>query len=530
MLLVAGAVVSALVGVLAGSGGAALLLRRAFDSRGGPPILPAEDPHELRWSPVIEASASAMVMVDRDGTIHLVNGKAEALFGYTREELVGARIEILVPLALRTRHPELVSGFFNRPQARPMGAGRDLFGLRKDGVEVPVEIGLNPIETPEGMFTLASIIDITERKRQEDALRRSAAALERQEQRLRQVVEASASAMLMIDSDRVIQLANRRAEELFGYTREELLGQPIELLVPEGLRERHPEQVRAFFARPETRTMGGGRDLYALRKDGVETPVEIGLNPIEAPEGLFTLASIIDITERKRQEDELRRSNAELEQFAYIASHDLQEPLRMVASYTELLAERYRGRLDEKADRYIHYASDGAKRMQRLIADLLTYSRVGSQGRPLVAVDANAVLAGVGDMFEAQLKTVDGMIEAASLPQVLADEGQLYQLFQNLIGNAIKFRGEAPLRITVGAAQERGQWVFCVRDNGMGLDMHHASRIFDMFQRLHERGKYEGSGIGLAISKRIVERHGGRLWVESEPGQGAAFFFTLQRA
>jgi PAS domain S-box-containing protein len=578
------------------------------------------------WSHfLVDAAPTAILMIDAERTIVLVNRAVESLFGYTREELVGQLIEILVPERARETHPAQVGTFLAAPEVRRMGAGRELYGRRKDGTEVPIEIGLNPVATPDGQRTMASIIDITERKRGET--------------RFQSVVEAAPNAMVMIDRDRRIALINRATETLFGYGRADLVGRRVEMLIPERFRDDHAGFVSGFLTAPGARAMGGGRDLYALRRDGSEVPVEIGLNPIETAEGLFILASIIDITERKsafavrerlaaivqnsedaiasktldgeitswnagaermfgytaaeaighpirivvpdrcvdeevglldrmrrgepishletvrRHKDgrefqvsatlspirgsareivgvasivrELKRSNAELEQFAYIASHDLQEPLRMVANYTELLAQRYRGKLDERADKYIHYASDGARRMQLLVADLLAYARVGSQGKPLVRVSTLGVVRRVLESLRRAVREAAATVEFDELPDVLADEVQLQQLFQNLLGNAVKFRSEAPLRIAVVAAPAADGWKFSITDNGIGIEMRYAERIFQMFQRLHERGKYDGSGIGLAIAKRIVERHGGRIWLESEPGVGTTFHFTL---
>ena len=344
------------------------------------------------------------------------------------------------------------------------------------------------------------------------------------------VVDAAPVAMLMADKTRKIVLVNRKAEELFGYTREEMEGQDVEFLIPERIREHHPAYVAAFMNNPQSRAMGAGRDLFGLHKSGSEIPVEIGLNYLVTPEGLFAVASIVDITARQRAQDELRRSNADLEQFAYVASHDLQEPLRMVASYTELLGQRYQGRLDEKADKYIHYAVDGAKRMQRLVSDLLAFSRVGSQGKKLVPVDATMVLQRVQETLRRPIREAGATVELGPLPAVMADETQLHQLFQNLIGNALKFRSDRPPRIVVTATAQHQRWVFAVADNGIGIEMQYADRIFQMFQRLHSLGKYEGSGIGLAIAKRIVERHGGTIWLESVPGSGTTFFLTLPKA
>jgi PAS domain S-box-containing protein len=471
----------------------------------------------------VEACPSGMIMTDAGGRIVLVNAEVERLFGYAREELLGESIDILVPTAVRAVHRGHRAGFVQHPEARRMGVGRDLYGARKDGSKVPVEIGLNPIRTGDGLMVLSAVTDITERKLAEE--------------RFRLVVEASPSGMIMTNPDGRIVLVNAEAERLFGYPREELIGKPIELLVPPRIRSEHVHFRDAFHARPEARSMGIGRDLHIVRKDGTELPVEIGLNPIRTREGMMVLSAIIDISERKRavqalakRSEELQRSNADLEQFAYVASHDLQEPLRMVASYTELLSEHLAGRLDEKAEKYIHYAVDGAKRMQQLVKDLLAYSRAGTQGGTLGPIKSEIVVKNVLESLKVAIEESRAEIVCDNLPTVHADAVQLGQVFQNLVGNALKFHDERPPHVHIGAVRDNGEWVFSVKDDGIGIDKEYAERVFQMFQRLHERGRYDGSGIGLAIAKKIVERHGGRIWFDSQLEKGATFYFTMPAA
>ncbi len=231
--------------------------------------------------------------------------------------------------------------------------------------------------------------------------------------------------------------------------------------------------------------------------------------------------------ENKQGQEELARSNRDLEQFAYVASHDLQEPLRMVATYTQLLADRYQGKLDADADKYIHYAVDGALRMQKLVQDLLAFSRVGRQGMAPESFDCNAVLQASLLNLEAAIQESGAVVEPTQLPQVIADRSLILQVFQNLIGNAIKFRGPQPPAIRVSAEAKGKEWVFSVADNGIGVAAEQAENVFVIFRRLHTRQEYPGNGIGLSICKKIIEQHGGRIWVESEPGHGSTFRFTL---
>jgi PAS domain S-box-containing protein len=372
-------------------------------------------------------------------------------------------------------------------------------------------------------LAMLSITDVTERRRA-DA-------------RFRLVVDASPIGMIVVDAAGVIRIANAEVERLFGWPRDELLGQPVERLLPEALREAHRADREAYVQAPSRRSMASGRELTGLHRDGTRFPIEVALNPFQLHDATAVLAVIADISERRsaamareRHQRELERSNRELAQFAYVASHDLQEPLRMVASYTELFAERYRPLLDERGERYVHYIVDGARRMQQLVRDLLTYAQVGSQGRPLARVSASDVLAATLHDLSATIAETGAQVTSDPLPEIWADAGQLQQLFLNLITNALKFRRDVPPVVHIAAERAGDHWTFAVRDNGIGIAREYFERIFAMFQRLHTRDDYAGSGIGLSIARRIVERHGGELWVDSIEGEGTTMYCRLLAA
>jgi len=380
---------------------------------------------------------------------------------------------------------------------------------------------LSPLENADGILVTAAIRDITVR-RESDA-------------KYRGLLEAAPDAMVVVDQSGEIVLLNAQAENQFGYHRDELLGQKMTNIIPEGFAERLIADALRSAEDALAQQIGTGIELNALRKDGSGFPIEMMLSPLKNADGILVTAAIRNITVRRKAEadlmekvDELNRSNEELEQFAYIASHDLQEPLRMVASYTQLLARRYKGKLDSDADEFITFAVDGANRMQRLIQDLLAYSRVGTKGRDLADTASEAALKQAILNLSGAIQASGARVTYDSLPFICADEMQLTQLFQNLIGNAIKYQKPGTPEIHVSAVSCGWQkWMFSVKDNGLGIEPQYFERIFGMFQRLHKREEFEGTGIGLAICKKIVERHGGTISIESQPGEGSTFHFVM---
>jgi len=598
---------------------------------------------EERFQLVVEAAPNAMIMVNDEGLMTLVNTQVEKLFGYERGELLGQSIEMLVPHAFRSNHGDRLAGFFAEAAAKAKRAAHELHGLRRDGSEVPMEITLNPVCSAEGQFVLVSIVDIRERTKAEERSLLLAAVIEgatdygifmldpegqiltwnegaarikgyseaeivgqhysvfytsedltagipahelriareegkfeaegwrvrrdgsrfwatilitairdgqgnlrgfskvardtterrRTEERFQRVVEASPSAMIIIGADGRITLVNTQTEQLFGYDRRELLGQPIEMLVPERFRSQHPGHRDMFFSAPVARAMGAGRDLFGMRKDGSEVPIEIGLSPISTAEGQFVLASIIDITERKRFESALQAKSAEMERFTYTVSHDLKSPIITIKSYISMIEQDLAaGKLDRtRAD--LQRVARAADRMQMLLEEVLTLSRVGR-------VENTSETVAFGSLVDEALALVAGRIQQANiqvkvdenLPSVTVDSARMIEVLQNLIDNAGKFMGSQPApQISIGslvAGTDGGpETRFFVKDNGIGLEERHHKRIFGLFDKLNP--KSEGSGAGLAIVKRIIELQGGRIWVESpEGGTGSTFWFTLK--
>ncbi len=361
---------------------------------------------------------------------------------------------------------------------------------------------------------IGTCTDIEDKKREAEAFAARAA-----------IVEAADDAIVGKDIDGNIVTWNGGARRLYGYSAEEIIGHSEAMLIPFDL----PDELQNILATIRRGETMEHHETVRVRKDGKRLDVSFTLSPIKDGQGKITgIAGIArDITEAKRSEAELKRSNAELEQFAFVASHDLQEPLRAMAGTVQILQRRYQGQLDARADEIISHAVAAVTRMQTLVSDLLAFSRLTRHGDPFAPTDFAMVLADVTANLEVAIAESGATILSNDLPIAMADASQMRQLLQNLLSNSIKFRGERPLEILISAQREDNTWHFSVQDNGQGIDPLYFERIFVIFQRLHTRDEYPGTGIGLAVCKKIVERHHGRIWLESALDIGTTFHFTI---
>lgn len=460
---------------------------------------------------LVESAPNAMVLVNGEGRITLVNNQTEKLFGYDRKSLLNQKIEILIPDRFVPNHPEYRASFLKIPKARNMGTGRDLFAKRKDGTEFPVEIGLNPIEVPEGMMILAVIIDITERRKAEE--------------RFRLVVESAPNAMVLVNHEGKIALVNSQTEKLFGYNRNELIGLSVESLIPSRFRHNHPDYRKDFFGKPQTRSMGAGRDLFALRKNGSEFPVEIGLNPIESPEGNMVLASIIDITERKIQEANRLKSD-----FLANMSHELRTPLNAILGFSELLVDEKVGKLTAKQQEYLNDIHASGSHLLQLINDVLDLAKIES-GK----IELSLGVFSIHEVTESVIKTVKPIADKKQVeikfklsPDVVTvklDKNKFRQILFNLVSNALKFNKPKGFVVIETLTRGNGHFILNVHDTGIGMTQEDIKKIFVPFVQLDSgpARKHEGTGLGLALTKNLIELHGGEISVTSVPGSGSTF-------
>ena len=475
-----------------------------------------------RFRALIDAAPDALVIVGQEGRIQLINGQAEKLFGYTREELLGQPIEVLVPARYHERHRHLRRNYFDDLSARPMGNGVDLWALRKDQTEFPAEISLAPLATDAGILVTAAIRDLTSRKRAEDKFRR--------------FLEAAPDAIVIVDREGRVVMANAQTETIFGFSRQEIIGEPIEKLIPERFHAAHPGFRAKFSASPAARPMGNGGELVGLRKDGTEFPVEIRLSPLSSEEEELVAAAIRDITERKQLEMRMQEANRLKSEFLANMSHEFRTPLNAIIGFSELM---FKGKAGPLAPHHREYLGDilmSSKHLLQLINDILDLAKVESgkmEFRP-ERVDTARLVGEVRDILRGLAADKRLRIEVTVDPDVasvVVDPARLKQVLYNYLSNAIKFTptgGEVKVRVGPEGADF---FRVDVQDNGIGISEEGLEQLFVEFRQLDgSRAKsHQGTGLGLALTKRIVEARSGRVEVRSRPGEGSTFSAILPR-
>jgi PAS domain S-box-containing protein len=478
-------------------------------------------------SGLLEAAPDAIVGVDADGLIVLVNAQAERLFGYARDELIGQTLEILIPVSARDIHPHHREAYVVDPRPRPMGAGMELAGRRRDGTEFPAEISLSAITTDDGLIVSAAVRDVTDRQRAEA--------------KFRGLLEAAPDAMVGVDVQGTIVLINAQAERLFGYPRDELLGEQLELLVPEAARGVHPGHRAGYVADSRPRPMGAGMELAGRRRDGTEFPAEISLSAIESEDGVIVSAAVRDVTDRKRIEQQLRDKNAELEQvgrakdtFLASMSHELRTPLNAIIGFTGTLLMELPGPLNEAQTRQLRTVERSGKHLLSIINDLLDLAKIesGAVEISLESVDCVEVIAGVMASLQ-PLADDKGLAFTAEIPDehvvVQSDARALGQILINLVSNAIKFTETGHVTVSLCAEEDGGGATIFVEDSGPGIAEADLARLFSAFERgaASAARSQEGTGLGLHISRKLAEIIDARITVTSVVGKGSRFGVAL---
>ena len=483
---------------------------------------------ENRYRGLLESMPDAIVMANSTGRIVLVNSQAERLFGFEPRELLGRPVEVLLPMRFRSGHVAHRAHYFVQPRTRTMGAGLELYGLRKDGVEFPVEISLSMIQLEEGAIVMSAIRDIGERKRAE--------------QRFRGLLESAPDPMVIVNDRGEIVLVNTRTEQMFGYQRQELLGRPIEILIPQRFAGRHPDARNSFFEKPQPRAMGAGTELYAVRRDGTEFPVEISLSPLRTEGELLVSSAIRDITARRQIEHKLLEQKLELEQaskakdrFLASMSHELRTPLNAILGFGQLL---HNDKIQLSAEQRKGFAGNivhAGQHLLHLINETLDLAKieVGAVTLSLEPVALDELLREAGKMVDAM---ADARQVALALPElhglcVRADRIRLRQIVLNLLTNAVKYnRRGGHVWVDCGTGDGGRVWL-SVKDDGPGLSAEQVAGLFQPFNRLgQEGGSEEGSGIGLVLSKRLAELMNATIKVGSAVGHGCTFTVDLEEA
>jgi PAS domain S-box-containing protein len=484
---------------------------------------------ESKFRDLLESTPDAIVMVNITGRVVLINSQAENVFGYRRAEMMGQPVEMLLPQRFHAAHHGHRGQFFAQPRTRTMGAGLELYGLRKNGEEFPVEISLSTLSTEEGPMVMSAVRDLTDRKKAE--------------QKFRSLLESAPDAMVIIGHDGKIELVNSQTEKLFGYQREELLGQLVEILVPERFHAKHPDHRTSFFAQPRARSMGVGLELNARRRDGTEFPVEISLSPLDTSEGLFVSSAIRDVTDRKHFENALRQKNVELananqakDNFLANMSHELRTPLNAIIGFAGTLLMRLPGPLTSDQEKQLKTLQTSARHLLALINDLLDVARIEADKIELhlELVDCRSVIQEVVAALspEAIRKELEFQAILPAIDLVVrTDRRALSQIVLNLANNALKCTDRGSVCIEVSrCSMNRGKSVeISIRDTGKGIRPEDQPRLFEPFTQvdISKTKIREGTGLGLYLSRKLAELLGGQITFQSEYGKGSTFTLAL---
>ncbi|MDV6333006.1 PAS domain S-box protein [Asticcacaulis sp. 201] len=482
---------------------------------------------------IFDNAIDGLITIDDQGIIESFNPACEKIFGYEAVEIVGCNIRVLMPEPYHSEHDGYLEHYKTTGKARIIGtSGREVSGQRKDGTVFPLDLSISRFEHDGRQHFCGIIRDISQHKQREKELRDS-------ESRIRSLVTSTVDGLITINASGQIDTFNPACEKIFGYTAAELAGKNIRVLMPEPYHSEHDGYLENYQRTGDAHIIGtSGREVRGKRKDGSEFPMDLSISRYELDDGVYFCGIIRDITKAKAEEDNRQRlmqrlmeSNTELERFAYVASHDMQEPIRMVANFSEILVNEYQAQLDTNGREFLEIINSSAIRLQDMVHDLLQYARLGRESLSFGEVNLEEQLEHVKINLSELIRDSGVEIYHAPLPIVSGSSVQLLRLLQNLISNAIKYQpanAHPVIRITCDPQDD--YWRLAVSDNGIGISADFVTQVFEPFRRLHTWDAINGTGLGLAVCRKIVESHDGQIWAESSPGHGSTFYFTLPKA